>query len=132
MYYCVTDLKTKQIVDKCEIKGIILPNLDREEMFEYCQRIIDQFQEQLEFLKPIDLDKFKKNLIQGIQKTSQKKYLYHLLEQNANLLLDHYQDDSNEKEIKQKLIFLNHFQRFLLKYLWRVETKYFGEIKINS
>ena len=131
MHYCIFDLKNKEIVDRYEIKGMILPNLDREEMFEYCQKVIDQFQEQLEFLKPIDLDKFKRNLIQGIQKTSQKKQLYQLLEQNANLILDHEKDDIQEKEIKQYLLFLNEFQRFLLKYLWRVETKYLGEIRMN-
>jgi hypothetical protein len=131
MHYCILDLKNNEVVDRYQIKGMILPNLDREEMFEYCQKVIDQFQEQLEFLKPIDLDKFKRNLIQGIQKTSQKKQLYQLLEQNANLILDHEKDDVQEKEIKQYLLFLNEFQRFLLKYLWRVETKYLGEIRMN-
>ena len=53
MYYTITDLKTKEIVDQFEIKGLILPNLDREEMFSYCQKIIDQFEEELAFLKPI-------------------------------------------------------------------------------
>ena len=59
MHYCILDLKNNEVVDRYQIKGMILPNLDREEMFEYCQKVIDQFQEQLEFLKPIDLDKFK-------------------------------------------------------------------------
>lgn len=122
-------MKTKECVDRFEIKGMILPNLDREEMFNYIQKIMDQFQEELDFLKPICMDKFKKNLIQEIQKTSQRKHLYQILEQNANLLLDHEDDHGKEKEINQKLRFLVEFQKFLLKYLWRVESKYFGEIK---
>jgi hypothetical protein len=129
MYYTITDLKTKETVDQFEIKGLILPNLDREEMFSYCQKIIDQFEEELVFLKPICLEKFKKKLIQEIQKTSQRKHLYHLLEQNANLLLENNSDENQEKETRQKLHFLVEFQKFLLKYLWRVESKFFGEIK---
>lgn len=129
MFYWITDLKTKQIVDKFEIKGILLPNLDREEMFNYCQKMIDQFQEELAFLKPIHIEKFKKNLIENIQKSSQRKHLYRLLEQNANLLLDHDEDENIELEIKQKLKILLEFQKFLLRYLWRVETNFYGEFK---
>jgi hypothetical protein len=129
MIYEIIDLKSKNRVDQFVIKGIILPNLNIEEMFEYCQRIMDQFQEQLDFLKPLNIEKFKKNLILQIQKTSQRKQLYLLLEENCNLLLEHEDDQPDLDVLKQNLRLLTEFQKFLLTYLWRVESKYKGQMK---
>jgi hypothetical protein len=132
MIYLIKDLKNNLIVGKFDVKGILLPNLDREEMFTFCQKLIDKFQEELSFIHPLDIESFKKQIIKDIQKSNQRDKLYIILEHYLNVLLenDHLDDPNNKKELQRKIDHLNSFQKFLLNYLWRVETKYFGYFEV--